>query len=228
MSRGFDSISYNQELLLCLLMEAGVGTLAFDWAKPHHVCTLTGVPVWTNLANDLTVLNFTPGNPDYLLTAAAGATDLDFTTGDFAGACWIRPDALGNRNICTHGVHLADGWFWELGGTGQMRLYTNQAAAVQTTIASEDVVVDVWQFVAFSRTGAAVTLSLNGVANVETAAVHIDPVTAAARNFYVGVNNAAGAAWYDGDLWNLRVWGKAITTAQFKSMWERERHYFNV
>jgi len=226
--RGFDHIRYNQELLLSLRMEAGVGTLAFDWAKPHHVCTLTGAPAWVNLANDLTVLNFVLTNPDYLLTGAAGSADLDFTTGDFAGCAWIRPDALGNRNIFTKGVNITDGWFWELGGTGQMRFYTNQAAASQVTIASQDVVVDVWQFVAFSRTGAVVTLSLNGAENVETAAVHVDPATAVARNLYIGVNNAAGAAWYDGDMWNTRIWGKAITAAEFKSIFERERALFGV
>ena len=229
MARGFDNIRYNMELLLSLRMEAGVGTLAFDFAKPHHISTLTGVPVWTNLANDLTVLNFDAANPDYLLTAAAGATDLDFTSGDFSGACWVRGDALGNRNIMTHGVDLTDGWYWYIFTDGSMYFVTNQAAARQISIGTAgDIVVDTWRFVTFSRTGAAVTLTTNGVDATTTAGTHVNPATAAARNFYVGVNNGAGAGWYDGDLWNPRIWGKAVTVAEFKSMWERERHLFGL
>ena len=229
MSRGFDNVYANAELLLSLRMEAGVGTLAFDFAKPHHVSTLTGVPIWTNLANDLTVLNFDPANPDYLVTAAAGCVDLDFTTGAFAGACWVRGDALGNRNIMTHGVHNTDGWYWTIDVVGAMILYTSQAGAFQSTTGSPgDIAIDTWRFVAFSRTGAAVTLSTNGVDVTTTAGTHIDPATAAARNFYVGVNNAAGAGWYDGDLWNPRVWNRAVPASEFKSLFERERALFYV
>ena len=229
MTKSFDLVRYNQELLLSLRMEAGVGTLAYDYGKPHHVATLTGVPVWTNLANDLTVLNFNPANPDYLVTAAAGCVDLDFTTGDFSGACWVRGDALGNRNIMTHGVHNTDGWYWTIGVTGDMSLYTSQAAAFQvSTGAPGDIVIGTWRFVSFSRDGAVVTMYTNGEDVTTVAGTHVDPATAAARNFYIGVNDAAGAAWYDGDLWNPRVWNRAVPASEFRSIFERERALFYV
>jgi len=229
MVRGFDHLEYNTEMLLSARMEEGIGVLCFDWAKPHHVVTLTGTPVWTNLANDLTVLNFDPANPDYLSIPAVGCTDLDFTAGAFAGACWVRGDALGNRNIMTHGVHNTDGWYWYIDTTGAMQLVTSQAGAFQTTVGTAgDIVVDTWRFVAFSRTGAAVTLTTNGENVTVTPGTHVNPVTSAARNFYVGVNNAAGAAWYDGDLWNPRVWGRAMSVVEFKSIFEIERHLLGV
>ncbi|GAH41324.1 unnamed protein product, partial [marine sediment metagenome] len=226
MVRGFDHLQYNMELVLSLRMEEGVGTLCFDWSKPHHVVTLVNTPAWTNLANDLTVLDFDAAGPDHLISAAAGCTDLDFTTGAFSGACWVRADALGNRNIMTHGVDVTDGWYWWIDGTGAMRLVTNQAAASQTTIGSAgDIVVGTWRFIGFSRDGASVTMYTNGADATVTPAVHINPVTAAARNFYVGVNNAAGAGWYDGDLWNPRVWGRALTAVEHAGIFEMERTY---
>ena len=229
MARAFDHLLTNQELLLSLRMEEGVGTLCYDWAKPHHVVALVNTPAWTNLANDLTVLDFDPAGPDHLICAAAGCADLDFTTGDFSGACWVRGDALGNRNIMTHGVHNVDGWYWTIGVTGDMSLYTSQAAAFQvSTGAPGDIVIGTWRFVSFSRDGAVVTMYTNGEDVTTVAGTHVDPATAAARNFYIGVNDAAGAAWYDGDLWNPRVWGKAVTVAEFKSMFERERSLFGI
>jgi len=229
MPLGFDHRVTNMELLLSLRMEEGVGTLCFDWAKPHHVVTLVNTPAWTTLDNDLTVLDFDAAGPDHLICAAAGCADLDFTSGDFSGACWVRGDALGNRNIMTHGVHNTDGWYWYIDINGAMQLVTSQAAAFQATVGGAgDIVVGTWRFVAFTRVGAAVVMYTNGQNVTVTAGTHIDPATAAARNFYVGVNNAAGAAWYDGDLWNPRVWGKALTAAEHAELFEIERSLFGV
>ncbi len=229
MPLGFDHRNINMELLLSLRMEEGVGTICFDWAKQHHVVTLVNTPAWTTLDNDLTVLDFDPAGPDHLVSPAAGCTDLDFTTGDFSGACWVRGDALGNRNVLTHGVDNASGWYWYIDTTGAMQLVTSQAAARQATVGGAgDIVVGTWRFVSFTRSGAAVSMYTNGIDVTVTPGVHVNPVTAAALNFYVGVNNAAGAGWYDGDLWNPRVWGRAVLAVEFQSMFEAEREYVGV
>jgi len=229
MVRGYDHLGVNVEMLMDLQMNEGIGTIVYDSAKAHHPFVLTATATWTNLANDLTVIDFNAANPDHIACGAAACADLDFTAGDFSGACWVRGDALGNRNILTHGVHNVDGWYWYIDVNGAMNLITSQAAAYQVTIgAAGDIIVGTWRFVSFSRDGAVVNMYTNGAEVTTIAGTHVDPVTAAARNFYIGVNNAAGAAWYDGYLWRPRVWGRVLTAAEFLSLFEMERTYLGA
>ncbi len=228
MVRGYDHLNVNAQLLLDLRLQEGTGTNTQDWAKPHHVCTLVGTPVWTNLANDVTFLEFAPGNPDYILSAAGATADLNFTAGDFSGCAWLNPDALGNRNIFTRGVAATDGFDFWLDGTGRMALSTFQAAASQFTYGTvADVAIGTWVFVGFIRDGDSVRIYTNGLDTTGTPATHINPLTAA-RNLYIGVNNAAGAAWYDGSIARPRIWGRALAGYEFRLLFELERGLFGV
>ena len=228
-TRGFDHLSVNAELLLCLMMDEGVGIVPMDSAKAHHALLNIGTPTWTNLANDLTTLDFNAANPDYIMCGAAACVDLDFTAGDFSLACWFNADALGNRNFMTHGVHNVDGWYWFLGAQGQVSLYTSQAGAFQvTTSANADVVIGQWRFLAATRSGADVRTYANGVDTTAVYGTHVNPATAAARNFYIGVNNGAAAAWLDGTMWKPRIWGRTLTAAEVLSIFEYERVYLGA
>jgi len=208
----------------------GTGGSVYDYSKVHHVATLGGAVAWAWLANDLNVLDFNSATPDYIISAAAGAVDLDFTTEDFTLAAWIEPDALGVRNPMTHGVHNVDGYAWTIQGDGSMSLYTSQAAAHQVTHSvAGDIVVNTWQFICATRDGADVRLYTNGVDVTGTYGVHIDPASAAANNFYIGCNDAVGAAWYDGAMWRPRVWdGRVLTPEEIGFIFNMERDYFGV
>lgn len=225
---GYDKMATNFQMLLDLRLAEGVGVNTQDWAKAHHLCTLVGTPTWQALANDLGYLDFVPGNPDYVRSLQAATADLDFTTGDFSLAAWIRPDALGNRNIFARGLTLTDGWQFWLNANGAMVLTTSQAAVDQHTTGSNgDVVVGTWVLVGCTRSGAACQIYTNGVDTTGTPAVHIDPLTAA-RNLYIGVNNLAGAGWYDGDMWRPRILGRQLSAAEMLTVFERERDLFDV
>ena len=226
--RGYDQLQANQQLLLDLRFQEATGTNTQDFAKPHHVCTLIGTPTWQDLGNDLSYLGFVPGNPDYIRALQAATTDLDFTSGDFSAAVWVRADALGSRNFMARGLAATDGWDWWMDVNGAQNVSTFQAAASQFTLsAAADVVIGTWGMIGFSRTGAAVRTYKNGRDTTATAATHIDPLTAN-RNLYIGVNNLAAAGWYDGDMWRPRVWGKKVTTAEFRLLFELERGLFGV
>ncbi len=228
MTVGYDSLNVNQELLLDLQLRESTGTNTQDFAKPHHVCTLVGTPTWQNLDNGLPYLDYVSGNPDYIRSLQAATTDLDFTSGDFSMGVWINPDALGNRNMFTRGVASTDGWDFYLWTNGAMVFNTNQAAARQSTFGTAaDVAIGTWVFVSASRSGASARIYTNGIDTTSAPAVHINPLTAN-RNLYIGVNNLAGAAWYDGDMWRPRIWERQLAQAEMLQIFQMERHLFGI
>ena len=225
---GYDNLDVNQEMLLDLRIVEGTGTNTQDWAKAHHVCALVGAPTWPNLDNGLTYLDFVAGNPDYILSLQAATADLNFTAGDFSLAVWIRPDVGGNRFLFQRGLTQNDGYGFLYNTNEALTFATNQAAAAQFTVSAVDaVVVGTWVLAAVTRSGATAEIYVDGVRNVTTVGTHVDPLTSA-RNLYIGVNDGAGAGWFDGDLWRPRVWGRALSAAEMLAIFEYERHLFGV
>lgn len=226
--RGYDNPRFNHEMLLDLQFCEGTGTLTADWAKAHHEPnTLTGVPTWSFLANDLTYLDFAIGPPrEYVLILAADSGDLNFTSGAFSGAVWYNPDVGGNRYVYCKGL-ITTGWVFYLNTSNRMSLGTRQAAANQFTTGNV-LTLDTWQFVSFTRSGASARIFTNGRDVTSTAATHINPDTAVAQNFYIGCNDLAGAGWMDGHLWRPRIWGRTLTSADMLAVYEAERHLFGV
>jgi len=227
MPRGYDNDPITSQLLLDLQFQEGTGTLTQDWAKPRHTGpTLTGPPAWTDVY-DLSVLDFNPATPDYVLITQANSVDLDFTAGDFTVLAWIEPDALGNRNIFCRGATLTDGWQFWLNATGGMVLTTSQAGVDQHTIGDNLVAINTWVLVAAVRSGAVVRIYINGADSTLTPDTHIDPLTAA-RGLYIGTTDLAAAGWYDGAMWRPRIWGRALEAAEMKTVFERERDKFSI
>lgn len=225
---GYDNLNTNMEMLFDLRAVEGTGTNTQDWAKAHHVSTLTGAPTWADLDNGLTYLDFVAGNPDYILSLQAATADLNFTTGDFSLAAWIRADLGGNRFLFQRGLTQNDGYGFLYNTDEALQFSTNQAAAAQHTIsAAASVVVGTWVLAAVSRSGAVADIYVNGVRNVTTVGTHVDPLTAA-RNLYIGVNNGAVAGWYDGDMWRPRIWGRALPAAEMLAVFEAERDLLGV
>lgn len=225
---GYDNLDVNLEMLLDLRLLEGTGINTQDWAKPHHTSTLVGTPTWQDLDNDLTYLDFVSGNPDYIRGLQAATTDLDFTSGAFSLLAWIRPDALGNRNFFTRGVNVTDGWFMWMDVNGAINVTTNQAAVSQNTVGGvADAIIGTWTLIGCTRSGASVRTFSNGLDTTETPATHINPLTAN-RNLYIGVNDLAGAAWYDGDMWRPRIVGRQMSAAEMLTVFERERFLFGV
>lgn len=230
MTVGYDKWQPNQELLLDLQFRESTGTRTTDWAKPYHEgCTLTGTPTWTELGNDLTYLDFTPGNPDSIITAAANCTDLGFTSGAFSGGMWIYPDAYGNRYLYDKSSATAGWSFWLVGTSPYLAFTTaNAGPLTQTTYGGAGLSLSAWQFVGFNRSGAAAQIFLNGQQVTTTAATHINPAASAAINFVIGTVVGAGAGWYDGRMWRPRVWQRAVPASEFLQIYEAERGLFGV
>lgn len=226
--RGYDNPRFNQEMLLDLQFCEGTGILTRDWAKAHHEPnTLVNAPTWTNADNDLTYLVFDASVPyEYIITLAADSADLNFTSGPVSGMCWYTPTAGGNRYMFNKGTNVT-GWTFYLNTDNEMSFGTRQAAASQYSHGDE-LTLNEWQFVGFSRRAASARIYTNGRETTTTYATHINPDSAAAQNFYIGCTDAVGAGWMDGYLWRPRITGREITAAEHLAVYEAERHLFGL
>lgn len=228
MSRGYDNPRFNQEMMLDLQFCEGTGTTTQDWSKAHQeLNTLTGVPTWTNAANDLTYLNFDSTAPrEYIITLAAVSTDLNFTSGAFSGVVWYYPTAGGNRYVYCKGT-ATTGWAFYLNTDNEMSFGTRQGAANQFSHGNV-LTLNEWQLVGFSRGGATARVYTNGLERTTTYATHVDPDSAAAQNFYIGCTDLVGAGWMDGYLWRPRIIGREVTAAEMLAIYKAERHLFGL
>ncbi len=230
MPRGYDNYRPNQMLVMDLQFRETTGTAVSDNAKTYRTpLAMTGAPAWSILGNDLTYLSFDPANPDYLLSLAADSTDLNFTTGSFSGAMWIYPDAYGNRYVFDKSSATAGWAFWIVGTSPYLAFTTaNAGPATQSTYGGANLQLSAWQFIGFTRSGAAARIFLNGRDATATPATHINPQTAAAINTQIGTVVGAGAGWYDGRMWRPRVWKRELAAWEMLALYEAERLSFGV
>ena len=198
------------------------------WEKAAHLFTLHGTPTWVSLANGLTVLDFVPGNPDYIDCPALDTVDLDFTAGDFSGLLGVYA-SLANRNVFIKGdFGTANGWGFFVNGNSQANFYTVQAGPASQNTAGTAITLNTWYCIGFSRTGAVARIYNNGVDATAIPEAHVNPTSAAANAFTIGSSAGGGAGWFDGRMWGLRIWSKLVPAAVFRSIFENERHLFGV
>ena len=223
MPRGYDNYRPNQALVLDLQFREYTGAATLDYAKGYRTpLVLVDAPAWTLLANDLTYLVF--ANNDAIYSLAADSTDLNFTSGSFSGAAWVSPSAYGNRYVLDKSTATAGWAFWIVGTSPYLGFTTaNAGPATQTTYGGANLALNVWQFIGFTRSGAAARLFINGRDVTTTPATHINPATAAAVNTYVGAAVGAAAGWINGGLWRPRVWKRQLAAWEMLALYETER-----
>lgn len=229
-TQGFDHKWYNQELLISLRFCEGTGTTTRDWAKAHHPITFGGTPTWQNLANDLTVLEFSgPGSGDEVVCAGATSADLDFTNENFSLTCWCYSTSYSNASvIMNRGVLDTCGWEWYGAANTNLAIRTNQAGDREGATAVGYLKTGVWQFLGFIRYGLHGQMYIDGrpVDTLQTAAGLLDPVACGAQQFLVGNNPHDNG--FTGQLWNPRVWARQLGENEMLAMFEDERGLFGV
>jgi hypothetical protein len=223
---GFDTVRYNQNLLLALPFREGTGAMTRDWAKPYHPMTLVGTPTWTHLANDLTVLDF--GNLDEITCPGADSADLDFTSTDFSLAAWAYHDDVGSAHvICNRAQLNTCGWEWYT-AVNNLALRTNQAGSREGASAVGCIVTGQWQFLAVTRDGLVGQMYVDGERwqTMHSDNGLLDPVACGVQTFRVA--NNPNANYFDGKLWNLRIWDRKLTAVEVAAMYAAERDLFGV
>lgn len=246
----FDKIAINHELLLGLPFGEGTGTITHDEAKPHHLLTQHdpggGSFAWGNLVTGCPYLEFVTvgfGGADgvYLGCPQADTVDLNFTSGDYSVAVWVNHASLGHFKpkivIGRYGVDL-DGWevylesdtgipadylehrhhHSSLGG-GNLR---DGCFSTGWTPATG------WSLLGISRSGLYPQHYRNGIPLEMTYGDDgmRDPDTCA-RDLVVGARFTKDQDWYQGMMWNLRVWGRCLADEEMRFIYVRERHWFN-
>lgn len=151
----------------------------------------------------------------------AANAGLNFTSGNFSIEFFIYIESLPGaaKHILTRGVINASGWTVRLTTGGAITLVTSQAGASQTTT-SNALTLNKRTHVAIVRSGAAVSIYLDGVLEVAASGTHVNP-TAVAATFYVGQNDS-GAAFFNGFLDELRIWNDAKTIDGINSKKDRQ------
>jgi hypothetical protein len=223
---GFDNVHYNQGLLLSLPFREGAGTTTRDWAKPYHPLAFGGTPTWTNLANDLTVLDF--GNLDEITCPGADSTDLDFTSGDFSLAAWVKHDDASMAHVILNRAQLdVCGWEWYT-AVGNIALRTNQAGSREGAAAIGCVETGQWQFFCVARYALTAQMYVDGVPveTIYSTNGMLDPVACGAQTFRVANNPHSN--YFDGMMWNPRAWNRLLSRNEILAIYEVERGLFGV
>jgi hypothetical protein len=219
---------YTQHLWLWLPFKEATGTLTHDrsiWRITPF--TLHGVPVWTQLASGIYVLDFNSVTPDWLDCPAVTSAKLDFTAGDFSMGVWAKIDDAVTRYLLCRGVANTDGWALHVSNALRVGLSTHQAGATQATYSAACITVGTWAFIGVSRTGATVRTFVNGQDRTDVPDVHVNPLTAN-RELHIGILNDEVTSPWDGQIWNPRIWGRYLQPWEWLELWNMERHWFSV
>jgi len=238
-SIGFDKYLINHEMLLGLGLEemSGVATdVAHDKARGdltelHHSCVLTGGTIaWGSVASGFPYLSFNPATPDYLACPAADTTDLDFQAGNFTLAAWVYITSLAaSRGVLNRGLAAGggtDGWDFHVNLNSRVGVATFQGGATQATYSTATIVVNTWFLIAATRDEADIRTYINGRDRTDAPDTHVDPA-ACARDLRIGYRNDNDMP-FSGYMAYPRIWGRCLSSDQMRTIFQVERHWFNL
>ena len=228
----YDDLTPNLEILLDLPVREGVGIITQDEAKPHHPMVMVNTPDWATLDTDLSVMDLN-GTNEYLRCLAANCLDLDFT-GSYSLWGWIKYQ-VGEDSQIVMGRYLLNDGGWELylyEPTGLLTIRHHHAAGAATRSAgySDGWTSNAWHFYGISRTAGAASVLM--VRNDQSLAVTTsvggieDPEAHPAADLVIGVRSSLDANFYKGQWWRHRAAPVALTLAQFRQIYQRERRWF--
>lgn len=244
--KSYDKILENKNILLDLPFYEGVGTVTRDQARPNHPMTLIdpggGSFVWDTLASGLGVLDFVTvggGATDgvNISCPALDSADLNFIAGDYSLGAWINWTDDGISQIVM-GRYVLNVSGWELyltkiGTVSSLTLRHHHAGTLvggnpRSGCYSVDWDPGVWCFMGLSRTGGGEALHYkNGVPLDMITGGLVDPETSA-QILRIGSRYTADANWYKGQMWRARIWGRALTAAEWITIFNKERAHLGV
>ncbi len=224
----YDNLGFNVEAVLDLPFREGVGIITQDVAKPHHPVALVNTPTWESLDTGLGVLAFN-GTTEYAESDAGDTGDLNFTSGDYSLAAWLRWESGEDSQIVMGRYAVSvDGWeLYLFGPTLLLTLRHHHAggAAVRSARYSEGWTQGAWHHMVAVRSGITVTFYRNGEA-LESFGDDIEDPETATRDLVIGARYTKDANFYTGKLWRPRIWDRVLTAEEARVMYDREKRWY--
>jgi len=225
-------VGYNPKIItngLILALDAGniksypgSGTSWTDLSGNGYVGTLVNSPTYSSTENGGT---FTfNGTNNYVNLG----NNFNFTTQDFSIGFWIYLNSYTTSTVNQgpipfyKGGFQGNGYYSAIGLTGQFSLVTNQAGAAQATSTNGNAVpLTTWTNIQITRTGASVSLYINGSYNVLTAGTHINP-TSSSDNFFI--NSYSGPSIISNAKYSFfSIYNRALTSQEIKQNFNATR-----
>ena len=246
--KGYDKISVNHGMLLDLPLLEGSGVITRDVAKPHHdPITLedpgTGSFNWTTLVSGLPCLEFVRVGPAagegvYLECDVLDTADLDFTSGDYSIGGWIKWIDTGVSILLIGRYELSlTGWELYL-WSGILQLRHHHASFCpgtcppdfeRTGASSTGWTAGTWEFFGVSRSGAYPIMYRNGVPlTMAYSPLGIHDPDPCNMDLVIGTRYTKDMDWYSGLQSRPRVWGRSLSEAEWKGIFESEKHWYGV
>jgi len=180
--------------------------------KNHGTFKADGHPNWV-WTGKLWVMDFNSAAPDYV-TIPASATQLNFTSEDFSIIARVKIDDIAFRNIFCRGADSSDGYRFYIRSIGNIRLLTSQFGIFQTTTSSPgSIIAATWYTIGCSRSGAIVSLFINGVEDTDVAGTHINPATCN-RSAKIGIYDDLSIDSFDGKMGFIQIYRYALSAGQ--------------
>lgn len=238
----FDKLAINNSLLLGVPFREGTGMVTRDEARLHRELTMVdpggGSFSWGNLVSGIPYLDFVTGGGSgvYIECPAADTGDMDFTNDDYSVGGWINWQWNGTSSIIMgrYGVSL-DGWelYLDISGglntVSQRHHHVSLAPNTYSSCYSTGWTQSEWFLLGVSREAASLypVHYRNAVPLQMTyeATGMLDPDTCN-RDLVIGCRYTKDANWYLNMMWNMRVWNRTLTEADWKFIFLREGHWF--
>ena len=233
---GYDHLSYQKNNLLDVQFTKGTGIIVNDYAKPNHSeISFVNDPTWGQHARGKNYLTFN-GTTQYGELANADSGDLGFTSGDYSLFGWIYPVDSGASMMVMARYELDVGG-WELylydittpNGTLSLRHNHSLLAPTRTGCFSRGWEENHWYHFAITRSGLYPKIYQNGVElEVTYDAGGLQDPEATTQDLVIGCRYTKNSDYYEGNLARLGISNVALSSAQVKAMFEKERGLFGV
>lgn len=202
-----------------------------DVAKPHHPISMVSSPVWTQLSSGLWVQQYTSSHPDYLSCVAGNCTDLQFASESFSLAIWwYRVTGVGGQIQFLFAKRDASGTRgYAVSHDRANSLFYITINNTMYTITNYLITSNAWHLAVFMKDypNSQMYCCLDGILISRRTMLH--PTATIADALLIGIppTFSVNSSW-NGYLHRPRIWNRALSFAESKEMFNRERHLFGV
>ena len=156
---------------------------------------------------------------DIVSISAVNSTAWDFTSEDFSFVFDVNIKYIPSSSVIyCKGAYIVSGWYFEIKADGAIRVRSNQSGVVQVTDSSAGTIVaDVDVKIVVTRSGASVKIYKDGVDVTFSSGTHIDPVSASAKDLYLGTYDGGGDH-INGNISAFDIYNTKLTPTQVANL----------